>query len=79
MRRYYICFIALLISGGVGIDLPAFAQGQTLRGQSGDVQERGLQPPAYHCGQGVCLCVGEANCAQLIEPTPCKRQKFCVG
>lgn len=79
MRKFNMYFIALAIAAGVVIDLPAFAQEQTSDGPSGEVTERGVPPPAYHCGQGICLCVGQANCAQLIEPTPCKRQKYCIG
>jgi len=50
-----------------------------------NVQERGvikMAPlPPYGCSAeaGVCLCVGAANCEQMMQPTPCKRQKFCSG
>jgi hypothetical protein len=80
MRRFNLYVIALLIAGSVAIVLPALAEEQGSSAQSGEVQERAVPAlPPYHCGSGVCLCVGQANCAQLIEPTPCKRQKFCVG
>lgn len=64
--------------------LPVLAEDKGHPGQVGEVQERGLlrtsvAPPPYACGSGVCLCVGQANCDQLTQPTPCKRQKFCVG
>jgi len=37
--------------------------------------------PPYGCSTeaGGCLCVGAANCEQMMQPTPCKKQKFCSG
>jgi hypothetical protein len=80
MQTSSIYFAVLLIASSVAIDLPAFAEDQSISGQAGEVKERAVPaPPPYHCGQGVCLCLGQANCDQLTQPTPCKRQKFCVG
>lgn len=79
MRRFNIYFIALFIGGAVAIGLPAFAEEKGDLGKPAEVKERGLPAPPYSCGSGVCLCVGQANCDQLTQPTPCKRQKFCLG
>jgi hypothetical protein len=52
---------------------------------AGTVQERGVSKmaplPPYGCSAeaGVCLCVGASNCEHMMQPTPCKRQKFCSG
>jgi hypothetical protein len=53
--------------------------------EAGSVQERGVikMPPLppYGCSAeaGVCLCVGQANCEHMTQPTPCTRPKFCSG
>jgi hypothetical protein len=55
-------------------------QGKGAAEGAGNVQERGLPPP-YTCSAeaGVCMCGGQANCEQMMQPMPCKRQKFCTG
>jgi len=62
--------------------LPAFCSAAESRsaGEAGQVEERAVPQP-YTCSQdsGVCLCVGQANCAQLVQPKPCKRPKLCLG
>src|SRR5262249_26814500 len=52
---------------------------------AGQVQQGGVQPFGgrlpYACRaeSGVCLCVGQDNCTQMTQPTPCKRPKLCMG
>ena len=60
-------------------------QGKGGAEERGNVQERGvikMAPlPPYGCGAeaGVCMCVGQANCEHMTQPTRCKRPKFCSG
>jgi len=62
--------------------LPVFSLADEPRsaGEVGQVEERAVPQP-YTCSQdsGVCLCVGQANCEQLVQPKPCKRPKLCLG
>jgi hypothetical protein len=81
-RTVAILFLSMsLIQFSIG--LPVFAEDKA--DKPGEVKERGLQrspvpaAPHYHCGSGVCLCVGQDNCNQMTQPQPCKREKFCLG
>jgi len=63
--------------------MPVFSLADEPRstGEAGQQVEERAVPQPYTCSQdsGVCLCVGQANCEQLVQPKPCKRPKLCLG